>query len=117
LLLTYLCKESESVSIKLSHLDEWRNKELLRQILSAIGNDKLNKVVYSSCKQFDRSAQIIERTIPKCRTKMEQNKHDEYLQVCFDEGFVITGVPVNISILDGNTYIHKMDFFLLKVKE
>jgi len=116
LLLMYLCNDSNKITIMLSHLDEWKNKEIIKQILAIIGDSKLEKIIYSSCKQLDKCVQCFERIILKCKTKMEQGAHKEYIQLCFDDKFVITGIPVNVNILDEETYIHKIDFFLEKVE-
>jgi len=114
LMLEYLCKTSNNILVKVGHLDEWKSKEILREISAEIGNEKLVAIKYSSCNQFDKCAQTISKWLPKCEKRLQQNQHDSYLKIYFDNNFIITGVPINMNILDSSTYIHKIDFFLKK---
>lgn len=41
-----------------------------------------------------------------------QVKTEYYLSLVFDEKYIITGVAKDIVIMDSNTHIHKVEFYL-----
>ena len=51
--------------------------------------------------------------MPECsRDKVVQMKAESYFSLIFDETYIITGVLKDIVIIDGNTHIHKVEFYL-----
>jgi len=51
--------------------------------------------------------------MPECsRDKLAQVKTDCYLSLVFDEKYIITGVPKDKVIIDSNTHIHQVEFYL-----
>lgn len=74
---------------------------------------KLSEIGYAECYDFRKALSIIQRTMPECsRDKVVQVKTEYYLSLVFDEKYIITGVPKDIVIMDSNTHIHKVEFYL-----
>ena len=65
------------------------------------------------CIEYTCAYSIIQRTMPECsRDKIVQVKTEYYLSLVFDEKYIITGVAKDIVIMDSNTHIHKVEFYL-----
>ncbi|WFR59893.1 hypothetical protein QA584_12670 [Anaerocolumna sp. AGMB13025] len=112
IMLRYLSDCSEKIIVKISHLDEWYNKELLNKILSLVGISKLDKIYYASCKQINKCIKYLERNTPKLKSKIQMELHNDYIGICFDNKYILKGIPENIKVLDEDTYIHKLNFYL-----
>ena len=113
ILLRYFANECESSQIDVYHLDDWAKSEWCGRVLSILNSKKLSMIRYAECHDYRKALSIIQRTMPKCsRDKVVQVKADCYLSLVFDEKYIITGVPKDIVIMDSNTHIHKVEFYL-----
>lgn len=99
--------------INVYHLDDWAKSEWCSKVLSVLNGKKLSEIGYAECYDFRKALSIIQRTMPECsRDKVVQVKTEYYLSLVFDEKYIITGVPKDIVIMDSNTHIHKVEFYL-----
>ncbi len=113
ILLRYFADECESSQIDVYHLDDWAKSEWCGRVLSILNSKKLSMIRYAECYDFRRALSIIQRTMPECsKDKVVQKDETCYLSVAFDEKYIITGVPKDIVIIDNNTHIHKVEFYL-----
>lgn len=112
-LLKYLADKCENCKINVYHLDDWAKSEWCSKVLSVLNGKKLSEIGYAECYDFRKALSIIQRTMPECsRDKVVQVKTEYYLSLVFDEKYIITGVPKDIVIMDSNTHIHKVEFYL-----
>lgn len=112
-LLKYLADKCEKFKINVYHLDDWAKGEWCSKVLSVLNGKKLFEIGYAECYDFRKALSIIQRTMPECsRDKVVQVKTEYYLSLVFDEKYIITGVPKDIVIMDSNTHIHKVEFYL-----
>lgn len=112
-LLKYFADKCEKYKINVYHLDDWTKSEWCSKILSILNSKKLFEVGYTESYDFRKAHSIIQRTMPEClRDKLTQVKTDCYLSLVFDEKYMITGVPKDIVIIDSNTHIHQVEFYL-----
>lgn len=112
-LLKYFADKCEKYKIIVYHLDDWTKSEWCSKILSILNSKKLFEVGYAESYDFKKAHSIIQRTMPECsRDKLAQVKTDCYLSLVFDEKYIITGVAKDIVIMDSNTHIHKVEFYL-----
>lgn len=112
LIIRLLCENAENITISISHFDEWHNKALLKNILSMVGERKLEAFNYNTCKQLDKCTKSVERVMPNIRKKIQNKTHSDYLNIHFDDKFILRGVPENVEVLEDKTYIHKINYFL-----
>lgn len=112
-LLKYFADKCEKYKINVYHLDDWAKSEWCSKILSILNSKKLFEVGYTESYDFRKAHSIIQRTMPECsRDKLTQVKTDCYLSLVFDEKYIITGVPKDKVIIDSNTHIHQVEFYL-----
>ena len=112
-LLKYFPDKCEKYKIIVYHLDDWTKSEWCSKILSILNSKKLFEVGYAESYDFKKAHAIIQRTMPECsRDKLAQVKTDCYLSLVFDEKYIITGVPKDKVIIDSNTHIHQVEFYL-----
>ena len=112
-LLKYFADKCEKYKIKVYHLDDWTKSEWYSKILSILNSKKIFEVGYTESYDFRKAHSIIQRTMPECsRDKLTQVKTDCYLLLVFDEKYIITGVPKDKVIIDSNTHIHQVEFYL-----
>lgn len=112
-LVKYLADKCENFRINIYHLDDWAKSEWCSKVLSVLYSKKLFNIGYAECYDFRKALSIIQRTMPECsRDKIIQIKTDCYFSIVFDEKYIITGVPKDIVIMDRNTHIHKVEFYL-----
>ena len=112
-LLKYFADKCEKYKINVYHLDDWTKSEWCSKILSILNSKKLFEVGYTESYDFRKAHSIIQRTMPECsRDKLTQVKTDCYLSLVFDEKYIITGVPKDKVIIDSNTHIHQVEFYL-----
>ena len=112
-LLKYFADKCEKYKIIVYHLDDWTKSEWCSKILSILNSKKLFEVGYAESYDFKKAHSIIQRTMPECsRDKLAQVKTDCYLSLVFDEKYIITGVPKDKVIIDSNTHIHQVEFYL-----
>lgn len=112
-LLKYFADKCEKYRINVYYLDDWAKSEWCSKILSILNSKKLFEIGYAESYDFRKVHSIIQRTMPECsRDKVAQVKTDGYLSLVFDEKYIITGVPKDIVIIDSNTHIHKVEFYL-----
>lgn len=112
-LIKYFADKCESFRINIYHLDDWAKSEWCGKVLSVLYSKKLLNIGYAECYDFRKALSIIRRTMPECsRDKIVQIRTDCYFSIVFDEKYIITGVPKDIVIMDGNTHIHKVEFYL-----
>lgn len=112
-LLKYFADKCEKYKIIVYHLDDWTKSEWCSKILSILNSKKLFEVGYAEAYDFKKAHSIIQRTMPECsRDKLAQVKTDCYLSLVFDEKYIITGVPKDKVIIDSNTHIHQVEFYL-----
>ncbi len=112
-LLKYFADKCEKYKIIVYHLDDWTKSEWCSKILSILNSKKLFEVGYAESYNFKKAHSIIQRTMPECsRDKLAQVKTDCYLSLVFDEKYIITGVPKDKVIIDSNTHIHQVEFYL-----
>ena len=112
-LLKYFADKCEKFKIIVYHLDDWTKSEWCSKILSILNSKKLFEVGYAESYDFKKAHSIIQRTMPECsRDKLAQVKTDCYLSLVFDEKYIITGVPKDKVIIDSNTHIHQVEFYL-----
>lgn len=116
LLLKFLCDDSSLITISISHFDEWHNNALLNSILSIVGGHRLKAFYYNTCKQVDRCIKSIERVIPNSKNKIQKKTHDDYLSILFEDKFILKGIPENVEVLEDETYIHKINYFLERIE-
>lgn len=113
ILLKYLADECENIQIDVYYLDDWAKSEWCSKVLSVLNSKKLIEIGYAECYDFRKALSIIQRSMPECsRDKVIQVKTDCYFSLAFDEKYKITGVPRDIVIMDSNTHIHKIEFYL-----
>ena len=97
-------------AIRALHDDNYSSKNLKDILLN------LDEPTYTPFLQnikFSKALSIIQRTMPECsRDKIVQVKTEYYLSLVFDEKYIITGVAKDIVIMDSNTHIHKVEFYL-----
>ena len=116
ILLKYFSEKCAQYNIQVYHLDDWSKSEWCIKTLSILNSKKLNEIGYAECYDFRKACSIIQRTMPECsRDKIVQIKAESYFSLIFDETYIITGVPKDIAIIDGNTHIHKVEFYLQTV--
>lgn len=112
-LLKYFADKCEKYKIIVYHLDDWTKGEWCSKILSILNSKKLFEIGYAESYDFKKAHSIIQRTMPECsRDKLAQVKTDCYLSLVFDEKYIITGVPKDKVIIDSNTHIHQVEFYL-----
>lgn len=112
-LLKYFADKCEKYKIIVYHLDDWTKSEWCSKILSILNSKKLFEVGYAESYDLKKAHSIIQRTMPECsRDKLTQVKTDCYLTLAFDEKYIITGVPKDKVIIDSNTHIHQVEFYL-----
>lgn len=112
-LLKYFADKCGKYKIIVYHLDDWTKSEWCSKILSILNSKKLFEVGYAESYDFKKAHSIIQRTMPECsRDKLAQVKTDCYLSLVFDEKYIITGVPKDKVIIDSNTHIHQVEFYL-----
>ena len=112
-LLKYLADKCEKYKINVYHLDDWIKSEWCSKILSILNSKKLFEIGYTEFYNFRKAYAIIQRTMPECsRDKFTQVKTNCYLSLVFDEKYIITGVPQDKVIIDSNTHIHQVEFYL-----
>ena len=113
ILIKYFADKCESFRINIYHLDDWAKSEWCVKVLSVLYSKKLFNIGYAECYDFRKALSIIQRTMPECsRDKIVQMRTDCYFSIVFDEKYIITGVPKDIVIMDRNTHIHKVEFYL-----
>ena len=113
MLLRYFAEECENFQIYVYHLDDWTKSEWCGRVLSILNSKKLSMIRYTECYNFKKALSVIQRTMPECsKDKVIQTKETSYLSVAFDEKYIIIGVPKDIVIIDNNTHIHKVEFYL-----
>lgn len=113
ILLKYLADKCESFRIDVYHLNDWAKSEWCSKILSVLNSKKLFEIGYVQCYNFRKAFSTIQRTMSECsRDRVIQAKTDRYLSITFDKKYIITGVPIDIVIMDSNTHIHKVEFYL-----
>lgn len=113
LLLKYFADKCEKYKINVYYLDDWAKSEWCSKVLSIFNSKKLFEIGYAESYDFRKAYSIIQRIMPECsRDKVVQVKTECYLSLVFDEKYIITGVPKDIVIIDSNTHIHKVEFYL-----
>lgn len=113
ILIKYFADKCENFRINTYHLDDWAKSEWCGKVLSVLYSKKLLGIGYAECYDFRKALSIIRRTMPECsRDKIVQIRTDCYFSIVFDEKYIITGVPKDIVIMDRNTHIHKVEFYL-----
>ena len=113
ILLRYFAEECENFQIYVYHLDDWTKSEWCGRVLSILNSKKLSLIRYTECYNFKKALSVIQRTMPECsKDKVIQTKETSYLSVAFDEKYIIIGVPKDVVIIDNNTHIHKVEFYL-----
>ena len=113
ILIKYFADKCENFRINTYHLDDWAKSEWCGKVLSVLYSKKLLSIGYAECYDFRKALSIIRRTMPECsRDKIVQIRTDCYFSIVFDEKYIITGVPNDIVIMDRNTHIHKVEFYL-----
>lgn len=113
ILIKYFADKCENFRINTYHLDDWAKSEWCGKVLSVLYSKKLLSIGYAECYDFRKALSIIRRTMPECsRDKIVQIRTDCYFSIVFDEKYIITGVPKDIVIMDRNTHIHKVEFYL-----
>ena len=113
MLLRYFAEECENFQIYVYHLDDWTKSEWCGRVLSILNSKKLSLIRYTECYNFKKALSVIQRTMPECsKDKVIQTKETSYLSVAFDEKYIIIGVPKDVVIIDNNTHIHKVEFYL-----
>lgn len=113
ILLRYFAEECENFQIYVYHLDDWAKSEWCGRVLSILNSKKLSLIRYTECYNFKKALSVIQRTMPECsKDKVIQTKETSYLSVAFDEKYIIIGVPKDVVIIDNNTHIHKVEFYL-----
>ena len=113
ILIKYFADKCENFRINTYHLDDWAKGEWCGKVLSVLYSKKLLSIGYAECYDFRKALSIIRRTMPECsRDKIVQIRTDCYFSIVFDEKYIITGVPKDIVIMDRNTHIHKVEFYL-----
>lgn len=113
ILIKYFADKCENFRINTYHLDDWAKSEWCGKVLSVLYSKKLLSIGYAECYDFRKALSIIRRTMPECsRDKVVQIRTDCYFSIVFDEKYIITGVPKDIVIMDRNTHIHKVEFYL-----
>lgn len=112
-LLKYLGDKCENFRIVIYHLDDWAKSEWRSKTLSVLNGKKLFEIGYAECYDFRKALSIIQKTMPECsKSKVVQVKTDCYFSLVFDEKYIVTGVPKDIVIMESNTHIHKVEFYL-----
>ena len=112
-LIKYFADNCESYKIAVYHLDDWVKSEWCSRILSILNGKKLSAIGYEECYNFRKTFSIIQRMIPEyARNKVIHTDADSYMSLVFDEKYIISGIPKDIEIIDSNTHIHKVDFYL-----
>lgn len=113
ILIKYFADKCESFRINIYHLDDWAKSEWCDKVLSVSYSKKLFNIGYAECYDLKKVISIIRRIMPECsRNKFVQMQMDYYFSIVFDEKYIITGVPKDIVIMDRNTHIHKVEFYL-----
>lgn len=112
-LLKYLSNNCGDCQINVYHLNDWAKSEWCSKVLPILGGKKSFQIGYAECYDLKKGISIIRRILPEySRDKVVKIKTDSYLSVIFDGKYVITGVPQDIVIMDNNTHIHKVEFYL-----
>jgi hypothetical protein len=112
-LLKYFSDKCKKYKINVYYLDDWTKSEWCSRILSIINSKKLFEIGYVEFNDLKKAHTVIQKNIPEySRNKIVQVKTDCYLSLIFDEKYILTGVPKDIAIIDSNTHIHKVDFYL-----
>ena len=62
---------------------------------------------------YRKALSIIQRAMSECsKDKVVHINGTNYFSITFDEKYVIIGVPKDVVIIDNNTHIHKIEFYL-----
>ena len=112
-LLKYLADKCENIRIDVYHLDDWAKDEWCSKVLQLVNSKKMSLIRYQECHDFNKALSYIQKNMPECsKDKVIQAKTDSYFSVILDDHYIITGIPQDIIIIDNNTHIHKMNFYL-----
>lgn len=112
-LLKYLADKCENIRIDVYHLDDWAKDEWCSKVLPLVNSKKMSLIRYQECHDFNKALSYIQKNMPECsKDKVIQAKTDSYFSVILDDHYIITGIPQDIIIIDNNTHIHKMNFYL-----
>ena len=112
-LIRYFADKFERYRINVYYLDDWAKSEWCGKVLSALHSKNIFSIGYTECYDFRKALSSIQRTMPECsRDTIVQIRTDSYFSIVFDEKYMITGVPKDIVIIDRNTHILKVEFYL-----
>ncbi len=113
ILLRYFANECESSQIDVYHLDDWAKSEWCGRVLSILNSKKLSMIRYAECHDYRKALSIIQRAMSECsKDKVVHINETNYFSITFDEKYAIIGVPKDVVIIDNNTHIHKIEFYL-----
>ena len=108
-----LADECENIQIDVYHLDDWVKDDLSSRVLQILNSKKVSLIRYNECYDFEKAFSCIQKNMPKYpKNKVIQATINSYFSVILDSHYVITGVPQDIILIDKNTRIHKVNFYL-----
>lgn len=113
-LLSYFVKEGTEVELNISHLDDWTKNELSTKVLSIIGSKKIKRISYTDCYNFRKSLSLLRRSLPEfTQDKLIKRNTNCYFSIIIDGKYVIKGIPNDIRIIDSQTHVNKVDYYLI----
>lgn len=117
ILLKYLAYKCENIRIDVYYLDDWAKSEWCSKTLQLIESKKISMIRYQECNDFNKSLSSIKRTMKECsKNKLIKEETNSYFSVILDNHYIIRGIPEDIIIIDKNTHIHKINFYLQVVQ-
>lgn len=111
-LFDYLNSQSNHIEILVQTLDEWCWNEKFNDMLSRIGGEKLTQISYQRANNLTKCLRRLNKSI---KDKVVQNNSNEnYLKIIFDKEIKILCVPKEYPVIDKDTYVYKMEYYIVK---
>lgn len=116
LLIDYFNRISEKVEITTSYLDEVIDLEFFRILLSVLDAKKVEIINYNHCINVKKILSKLQRIKSDYKNVSLQNENVyDYFSMKIDNQFIIKGFPKTIKVLDNQTYIQKMNYYLSRI--
>lgn len=111
-LVKYLIDQSEHIEILVHTLDEWCWNKKFTDMVSRIESKKLVQLSYQRTHNLEKCLRKLDNLIKDKLIQKEINEN--YLVLIFDQKVKILCVPKEYQVIDKNTYVYKMEYFIVK---
>ena len=116
LLIDYFNRVSEKVEINISYFDEVKDLEFFRMLLSVLDAKKVEIINYNHCINDKKVISKLQRIKPDYKNVSLQHENVyDYFSIKIDNQFIIKGFPKTIKVIDNQTYIQKMNYYLSRI--